>query len=119
MAIVRTNSSGSSAESPCKFFVQWRAFNLHQMVDRHGFRVRIEIGELRDQARACKAGFAHANDAAATDVHSGVADAIQRVEAILVVAGGNDFAVELGRRIEIVIVVVEPGVAQSLGLTRV
>jgi hypothetical protein len=45
-----------------------------------------------------------------------LAHARQRVEAILVVARGDDLAVELGRGVEVVVVVVEAGVASALGL---
>jgi len=45
-----------------------------------------------------------------------VTHALQRVEAILVFAGGDDLAVELGRGVEVVVVVVEACVLQLLGL---
>jgi hypothetical protein len=45
-----------------------------------------------------------------------LAHALQRVEAVLVGARGDDLAVELGRGVEVVVVVVEPGVLQLLRL---
>ena len=92
--------------------MQRRALDLHQVVDRHRFRIGIEVGELRDQPGALRARLAHADDAAAADVHAGVAHALERVEAVLVVARGDDLAVELGRGVEVVVVVVEARVAQ-------
>ena len=111
-AIVRTNSNGSIGFAA----VQRRAFDLDQVVDRHRLRIRIEIGELRDQPGALGARFAHADDPAATDAHARRADALERVEPVAVIARGDDLAVEVRRGIEIVIVVIEPGVLQSLGL---
>ena len=35
--------------------VQRRAFHLHQMVDRHRFRIRVQVGQLGDQASALQA----------------------------------------------------------------
>src|SRR5205823_8742695 len=77
----------------------------------------IEVGELRDQARARSARFPHADDAAATDLYSSAPNAIQRFEAIAVFARGDDLAVELGRCIEVVVVVIEPGSLERFGLT--
>ena len=62
----------------------------------------------------CARDLAHADDAAAADVHAGVAHALERVEPVLVVARGDDLAVELGRGVEVVVVVVEARVAQLL-----
>jgi hypothetical protein len=47
---------------------------------------------------------------------AGATDAAERVEAVLVVAGRDHVAVELGRGVEVVVVVVEAGVAELLGL---
>ena len=41
-AMVRTNSNGHRARLPC----ERRAFDLHQRVDRHALRMRIEAGKL-------------------------------------------------------------------------
>ena len=38
-----------------KAVVQRRALDLHQMIDRHRFRVRIEVGELRDRGPRARA----------------------------------------------------------------
>ena len=93
-----------------------RALDLHQVVDRHRLRIGIEVRELRDQARALRPRLAHADDAAAADGNARAAHARERVEPVVVVARGDHFAVELRRGVEVVVVVVEPGVAQRLGL---
>ncbi len=95
---------------------QRRAFHPHQVVDRHRLGVGLHVGQLRDQAGALLARFAHADDAAAADVDAGVAHAVQRVEAVLVGAGGDDLAVELGRGVQVVVVVVQTGLLELFGL---
>ena len=69
-----------------KLGVQRRALDLHEVVDRHRFRIRIEVGELRDEPRALRARLAHAHDAAAAHVDARVAHAVERVEPVLEVA---------------------------------
>ena len=66
-----------------------------------------KIRERREHRGAIARGFAHADDAAAADVQSRVAHRGQRVETILVGARGDDLAVELGRGVDVVVVVVE------------
>ena len=61
------------------------------------------------EPRALRARLAHADDASAADADAGRADALERVEAILVAARRDHLAVELGRGVEIVVVVVEAG----------
>src|SRR5882762_7905483 len=87
-----------------------------ESVDRHAFRVGLEARELRDQPGAVAARLAHADDAAAADAQAGIAHALQRLEPVAVLARGDDLPVELGRGIEVVIVVIEPRLAQPLGL---
>ena len=111
-AIVRTNSVQGSASVPG----ERRAFDLHELVDGHRLRLRIEARELREEPGALVPRFAHAHDAAAAHVHAGGAHALERVEAVLVVARRDHLAVELGRGVEVVVVVVEPRLAKLLGL---
>ncbi len=61
--------------------------------------------------------LAHPDDPAAANRDPGRADALERVETILVVARRDHLAIELGRRVEIVVVVVEAGGLERLGLT--
>ena len=96
--------------------VQRRALDLHQVVDRHRLGLRVEARELRDQRGALATRFAHADDAAAADREPGVAHAVERVETVLVLARRDDLAVELRRGVEVVVVVVEAGVLERLGL---
>ena len=60
--------------------------------------------------------LAHADDAAAADVDAGVAHMRQRVEAVLIGAGGDDLAVEFRRGVEVVVVIVEAGRLEPLRL---
>ena len=61
----------------------------------------------------CSRDLAHADDAAAAGLHAGVAHVRQRVEAVLELAGVDDLAVELRRGVEVVVVVVQAGVAAA------
>ena len=110
--MLRTNSSGSSSFAA----VQRRALDLHQHVDRDRFRVLRQIGQLLQHARAVGAALAHPQDAAGADVDARIAHELERIQAILEGARGDHVAVELGRGVEIVIVVVETGIAQAFGL---
>ncbi len=51
--------------------VERRAFDLHQLVDRHRLRIRVHVRELRDQPGALRRGLAHPDDAAAADADAG------------------------------------------------
>ncbi len=63
-----------------------------------------------------QARFAHADDAAAADLDAGAAHAVERIEAVLVIAGGDDVAVDFRCGIEIVVVVIEAGALQAFSL---
>ena len=93
-----------------------RALHLHELVDGHRLGRRVEARELREEAGARVARFAHAHDAAAAHVDAGAAHALERVEAVLVVARRDHLAVELGRGVEVVVVVVEARIAKLLRL---
>ena len=96
--------------------VERGAFDLHQLVDRHRLRMLGQRGQGLQQAGALVARFAHADDAAATGLHAGMAHVLQRVEPVLVLAGVDHLAVDLRRGVEVVVVVVEPGGLQRVGL---
>src|SRR5262249_47653114 len=66
-----------------------------------------EIGKRRDHTDAILARLAHADDAATAHVDAGLAYMAGRVEPLLVGARRDDFAVKLGRCVEVVIVIVE------------
>ena len=93
-AMVRTNSKNIHRLA----VRQRRAGDRDQIVDRHRLRRRVEIGQLRNQAGAMPARFAHADDAAAAHLEAGVAHAAQGIEPILIGVGGDDLAVKLRAR---------------------
>ena len=64
----------------------------------------------------CRARLAHPDDPAAANRNAGRANALERVEPILVIARRDHLAIELGRGVEIVVVVVEAGGLERLGL---
>ena len=111
-AMVRTKSSGSSAAP----FGKRRAFDLHQQIDRHAFRMHRQRRQRMDHAGTIVGALAHADDAAAADMDAGVAHMIERVEPLLIGARGDDLAVEFRRGVEIVVVVIETGLLQPLRL---
>ena len=92
------------------------ARHLHQAVDRHRIRMRGQVGQRQQQAGALRTRFAHAHDAAAAGLHAGLAHVFQRIQAILVLAGMDDLAVEIRGGIQVVVVVVQPGRLQCIGL---
>src|SRR4029450_8251881 len=71
-----------------------------------------------DHAARAPAPSPHADDAAAAHMNAGVAYMAERVEPLLVGAGRDDLAVELGRGIKVVIVVVEAGSPELPRLLR-
>ena len=95
-----------------------RAGNRHELVDRHAFRLRRQRRERVQHADAVGARLAHADDAAAADLDAGRAHALERLEPVRIGARADDLLVELGRRVQVVVVVVEAGVGEALGLPR-
>src|SRR3546814_1318820 len=77
-----------------------------------------QVRKLAQQLGAIMLLFAHADDAAAADLDAGATHVIERIETILVRACADDLAVELRRGIEIVVVVIEPGVGHTVGSRR-
>src|SRR5438105_2261843 len=73
-----------------------RSGNGNEIVDRHALRIGIEARELRDQRRAVAPRLAHADDAAAAHAQARGAHALERLEAIAVLARADDLPVELG-----------------------
>src|SRR5262245_8745306 len=66
-----------------------------------------QIGERSEHADAVLPRFAHADDAAAADMNAGIAHMAERIEPLLVRTRRDDLVVELGRCVEVVIVVIE------------
>ncbi len=99
-------------------FGQGRARYFHQLVDRHAFGLRVEVGQAGNQAGALGAAFVHAHNAAAAHFQPGAAHFAQRVHAVFVLAGVDDIVVALGVGVEIVVVVIQPGFFQIFGHAR-
>ena len=76
----------------------------HEHVDRHAFRMGIEMRKLFEQAHAVFVGFAHSQNSAAADRDAGLAHMGDRSQAVFVNPCRDDFSVELGRGIEIVVI---------------
>ena len=95
---------------------QRRAFDAHQLVNRHAFRRRVEVGEFDQHRQAVVFAFAHAEDAAGADFHPRTAHVFQGVQAVVVVAGGDDFAVVAAAGVKVVVVVVQPRIGKRLCL---
>src|SRR5258708_35891150 len=70
--------------------------------------MRSERGQLTKQAITLAAAFAHADDPSTADCNACPADASERREPILISSRSDDFAVEFGGRVEVVIVCGEP-----------
>jgi len=96
--------------------LQRRALYFDQIVDRDRVGVGVEVGQFGDQPGAFAARFSQADDAAAANVDAGIAYPLQGVEPVLIGARGDDLAVELGRGVQVVVVVVQPGFFQLFGL---
>ena len=62
------------------------------------------------------ATLAHSQNAAGANVNAGVAHGLQGIQPVLEGAGGDDVGVVLGGCVQIVVVVVQPGLAQAGGL---
>jgi len=97
---------------------QGGAGHAHQAVYGHGFWIGVEVGQLGNEASAVHGGFAHAHNAAAAHANAGAAHVLQSVQAVLVGAGADDVGVVLGRGVEVVVVVVKPGLFKGYRLVR-
>ena len=105
-AMVRTNSSGSSVGSPASGVPATCTSMLIGTDSGCGGRLaKVAIMPTRSSRR-----LAHADDAAAADVDAGVAHVVERIQAVLIGARGDDLPVELRRGVEVVVVVIEAGV---------
>ena len=75
-----------------------------------------QIRQRHQQSGAVALALAHADNTTGTDLHTGLANIVERLEAVLIGAGGDDLAIELRRGIQIVVVIVEPSLSQLPGL---
>ena len=97
---------------------QRRAGHAHQAVDGHRFGVWLQVGQLRNQARTVHRRLAHAHNAAAAHADACSAHVLQRVQPVLIGPGAHHVGVVLGGGVQVVVVVVQPGVFQRLRLVR-
>ena len=104
-AIVRTNSSGSNGSAPASGVPS----TLTRRLIGTDLRMRRQARQRRDHADAVGPRLAHADDAAAAHRDAGGAHVLEGIEAVLVDARRDDLAIELGRGVEIVVVVIEAG----------
>ena len=70
-----------------------------------------------NKANPIRTPFSHAEDPADAEFHPGLTRSGECVQAILIGARRHDRRIVFGRRIEIVIVVIEPSLFQLFGLT--
>ena len=89
-----------------------RARDADQQVDRARFRDADRATRAAQQAAAVVAALAHADDAAAADGDPGAPHARERREPVVVRARRDDVAVELRRRVEVVVVGGEAGLGE-------
>ncbi len=89
----------------------------HQRVDRHALRMRHRA-ERMQETDTVRARLAHADDPAAADVDPCVADILQRLDPVLEGSGRDDVGVIFRRGVDIVVVIVEPGIGELLRLIR-
>ncbi|CAB5392096.1 unnamed protein product [Rhizophagus irregularis] len=75
-------------------------------------------GERMDEADAVGARLAHPDDPAAAHVDPRFADILKRVEPVLEAARGDDVGILLRRGVDVVVVIIEPGVGELPGLMR-
>ena len=111
-AIARIQSNGSSLG----WRLQGRAVDRHQGVDRHALRLRIEVGQRVQQPDPVELALAHAEDAAAADRDAGLGDVGDGAQPVLVGARGDDVAVVVLRRVEVVVVGGQPGFGEPARL---
>src|SRR5207248_332750 len=90
-----------------------------QHIDRNALRMRILRGQLAEQLESVGELLAHADDPAAADGDSRIADDGERVETVRVRPGGDDLAVELWRGVEVVVVRGQPRCGERLCLSFV
>ena len=97
---------------------RWGSGHRYQRVDRHALGVIGQGGQGMDHAHAVIGAFAHADNAAAADIHARIPHGGQRVEPVLVCPCADDLPIIFGRGVDIVVVIVETRLLQALCLGR-
>ena len=95
---------------------QRRARHAHQAVDGHRFWVGVQVGQLGQQTSPVHRRFAHAHNAAAAHADARSPHIFQGVQTVLVAPGVHHLGVVLGRRVQVVVVIIQARVAQGGGL---
>mmetsp|Transcript_2320 Transcript_2320/g.3499 ORF Transcript_2320/g.3499 Transcript_2320/m.3499 type:complete len:266 (+) Transcript_2320:1177-1974(+) len=98
---------------------QWRIRHWNQHVDRHRIRVFLQCGQRQQHVDPVHLLLAHAYDAAGADLHARLAHPVQGVDTIGKGAGGDDLRVVALGGVDIMVVVVQPGIAQAKHLAVV
>ena len=71
-----------------------------------------QVRQLDQQADAIILILAHTHNAAAANLHTGLADVIQRIQTVLVGPGCDDVAVVLLGGVQVVVVIIQTGLGQ-------
>ena len=77
----------------------------------------LQRRELMEKPDAIFIRFAHADDSAAANRNPGFTNIFQRPKPVLVITCGDDLAIKVGGRVEIMVVRMEPGLSQTPGTT--
>lgn len=93
-----------------------RAGDAHQHVERYRFGCARQAGERQKKRGPIPAGFTHAQNAAGAHIDAAVAHMGEGFQSIFKTAGADDFAIKLGRGVDVVIVVIEAGGFEPFGL---
>jgi hypothetical protein len=89
---------------------------LHRDQEVHRHRVRVQLAEGEDDVDQVLVRLAHAGDQAGAGGQTGRVRLLHGVDAVGVRVGGRDVPVRPLGRVEVVVVGVRAGLAQSLGL---
>jgi len=76
----------------------------HQAVNGTTFRGGVETGQHLQHFEAVFHTFTHAQDAPATNIHSGVLNVFNGIESILKRVGGDDLVVKVGTGVDVVVI---------------
>jgi len=75
-----------------------------------------QVAQLPQHGGTVLPGLSHTQDTAAADIDALSPHLLDGIQTVLVGAGGNHIAVELGRSVQVVVVVVKTSISQTLGL---
>ena len=96
-----------------------RVLDTGEQIDRHALGVARQVRQGAQHRGAIRDGLAHPEDPAATDVHPHRADMVERIEPVLVSPGADDALVIRLGRVQVVVVIIEPGLLEAFRLPPV